>query len=138
MVETQDREAELKRKSTKQKKKLLDNLAEEGTKMEAEMMKFQKLRDEERKLLNEKMNQAEQQSDFLIKELMDANLRFSDPAKVMEALEADKKQMEAQFTIVNGDIEKLKEKEVLRKFFFFIYISKAKVFNCTQVVPNIT
>ena len=105
MVETQDREAELKRKSTKQKKKLLDNLAEEGTKMEAEMMKFQKLKDEERKLLNEKMNQAEQQSDFLIKELMDANMRYSDPAKVMEALEADKKQMEEQFTIVNGDIE---------------------------------
>ena len=102
MVETQDREAELKRKSTKQKKKLLDNLAEEGTKMEAEMMKFQKLRDEERKLLNEKMNQAEQQSDFLMKELMDANMRYSDPAKVMEALEADKKQMEEQFTIVNG------------------------------------
>lgn len=114
MVETQDREAELQRQSTKQKKKLLDNLAEEDTKMEAEMMKFQKLRDEERKLLNEKMNQAEQQSDFLIKELMDANMRYSDPAKVMEALEADKKQMEEQFTIVNGDIEKLKEKEVLR------------------------
>ena len=114
-METQDREAELKRQSTKQKKKLLDNLAEEETKMEAEMMKFQKLRDEERKLLNEKMNQAEQQSDFLIKELMDSNLRYSDPAKVMEALEADKRQMEEQFTIVTGDIEKLKEKEVLRK-----------------------
>ena len=138
MVETQDREAELKRKSTKQKKKLLDNLEEEETKMETEMTKFQKIRDNERKLLNEKMNQAEQQSDFLIKELMDANLRYSDPAKVMEALEADKKQMEEQFTIVNGDIEKLKEKEVLRKFFFFIYISKAKVFNCAQVLPNIT
>ena len=126
MVETQDREAELKRKSTKQKKKLLDNLAEEGTKMEAEMMKFQKLRDEERKLLNEKMNQAEQQSDFLIKELMDANMRYSDPAKVMEALEADKKQMEEQFTIVNGDIEKLKEKEVLRKFSFLFTFQRQK------------
>ena len=136
MVETQDREAELKRKSTKQKKKLLDNLAEEGTKMEAEMMKFQKLRDEERKLLNEKMNQAEQQSDFLIKELMDANLRYSDPAKVMEALEADKKQMEEQFTIVNGDIEKLKEKEVLRKFSFLFTFQRRKfpiVHKLTQI-----
>ena len=111
MVETQDREAELKRQSTKQKKKVLDNLAKEETKMEAEIMKFQKLRDEERKMLNEKMNQAEKQSDFLIKELMDSNMRYSDPAKVMEALEADKKQMEEQFTIVKGDIEKLKEKE---------------------------
>jgi len=114
MIETQDREAELKRQSTKQKKMLLDNLAEEENKMEAEMMKFQKLRDEERKLLNDKMNQAEQQSDFLIKELMVSNMRYSDPTKVMEALEADKKQMEAQLTIVNGDAEKLKEKEVLR------------------------
>jgi len=114
MIEAQDREAELKRQSTKQKKLLLDNLAEEENKMEAEMMKFQKLRDEERKLLNDKMNQAEQQSDFLIKELMVSNMRYSDPAKVMEALEADKKQMEAQLTIVNGDAEKLKEKEVLR------------------------
>jgi len=114
MIEAQDREAELKRQSTKQKKLLLDNLAEEENKMEAEMMKFQKLKDEERKLLNDKMNQAEQQSDFLIKELMVSNMRYSDPAKVMEALEADKKQMEAQLTIVNGDAEKLKEKEVLR------------------------
>ena len=124
MIETQDREAELKRQSTKQKKMLLDNLAEEENKMEAEMLKFQKLRDEERKLLNDKMNQAEQQSDFLIKELMVSNMRYSDPTKVMEALEADKKQMEAQLTIVNGDAEKLKEKEVLRKFLIPIFKSK--------------
>jgi len=114
MVDTQEREAELSRQSTQHKKKLLDNLAEEETKMEAEMLKFQKIRDEERKLLNEKMNQAEQQSDFLIKELMDSNQRYSDPAKMMEALEAEKKQMEEQFTVVKGDIEKLKENEVLR------------------------
>jgi len=114
MVETQDREQELNRQNTKQKKKLLDNLAEEENKMEVEMIKFQKVRDEERKMLNEKMNKTEQQSDFLIKELMDSNMRYSDPAKVMEALEADKKQMEDQFKIANGDIEKLKEKEVLR------------------------
>merc|ERR1712106_52233 len=99
---------------TKQKKKLLDNLAEEENKMEVEMIKFQKVRDEERKMLNEKMNKTEQQSDFLIKELMDSNMRYSDPAKVMEALEADKKLMEDQFKIANGDVEKLKEKEVLR------------------------
>ena len=112
MVDTQEREAELSRQSTQHKKKLLDNLAEEETKMEAEMLKFQKIRDEERKLLNEKMNQAEQQSDFLIKELMDSNQRYSDPAKMMEALEAEKKQMEEQFTVVKGDIEKLKENEL--------------------------
>ena len=117
MVETQDIEQALKRQHTKQKKVLLDNLAEEENKMEKEMTKFQKLRDEERKMLNEKMNKTEQQSDFLIRELMNSNMRYSDPAKVMEALEADKKQMEDQFKIANGDIEKLKEKEVLRKCF---------------------
>ena len=96
MVETQENEAELKRQSTAHKKKLLDNMAVEETKMEAEMLKYQKIRDEERKLLNDKMNQAEQQSDFLIKELMDSNMRYSDPAKMMEALEVDKKQMEVE------------------------------------------
>merc|ERR1711892_359116 len=59
MVETQDREQELNRQNTKQKKKLLDNLAEEENKMEVEMIKFQKVRDEERKMLNEKMNTTE-------------------------------------------------------------------------------
>merc|ERR1719228_2551150 len=44
---------------------------------------------------------------------MDTNMRYSDPAKLMEVLEMDKKQMEEQFTIVKGDIEKLKEKEVM-------------------------
>ena len=69
------------------------------------------------------MKQTEQQSDFLIKELMDSTMRYSDPAKVMEALEADKKQMEDQFKIANGDVEKLKEKEVLRKFsFIFMHL----------------
>ena len=123
MVETQENEAELKRQSTAHKKKLLDNMAVEETKMEAEMLKYQKIRDEERKLLNDKMNQAEQQSDFLIKELMDSNMRYSDPAKMMEALEADKKQMEDQFTIVKGDVEKLKEKEVLRKFIISYFLN---------------
>merc|ERR1712106_158280 len=47
MVETQDREQELNRQNTKQKKKLLDNLAEEENKMEVEMIKFQKMRNEE-------------------------------------------------------------------------------------------
>jgi hypothetical protein len=35
--------------------------------------------------------------------------------KVMEALEADRKEMEKRFTIQQQDVDKLKEKEVLRK-----------------------
>ena len=58
----------------------------------------------------------------------------------MEALEADKKQMEEQFTIVNGDIEKLKEKEVLRKFLFLSTFQSIKfpiVHKLWQIIPRL-
>merc|ERR1719348_1872088 len=64
-------------------------------------------------MLNDKMNQAEQQSEFLIKELMESNMRYSDPSRVMEALEEDKKKLEEQFSISMGDAEKLREKDIL-------------------------
>ena len=118
MFETQEKEAELKRQSTQQKKQLLDNLAAEESRKESEILRLQQLRDEERKMLNDKMNQAEQQSEFLIKELMESNMRYSDPAKLKEELEADKKKMEEQLKVANGDFEKLKEKEVLSKYAF--------------------
>ena len=41
MVETQDKEQKLKRQNTKQKKMLLDNLAEEENKMEVEKIENQ-------------------------------------------------------------------------------------------------
>ena len=118
MFETQEKEAELKRQSTQQKKQLLDNLAAEESRKESEILRLQQLRDEERKMLNDKMNQAELQSEFLIKELMESNMRYSDPAKLKEELEADKKKMEEQLKVANGDFEKLKEKEVLSKYAF--------------------
>ena len=85
MMQTQEREAELQRLNDENKRKLLDSLAEEESKKEAEIAKFQKLKDEERKLLNDRMSHAEQQSDCLIKELMESNQRFSDPSSVMQA-----------------------------------------------------
>ena len=66
------------------------------------------------------MSCAEKQSDFLIKELMESNQRFSDPSAVMQALEEDKKKLEKQFTILKGDAEKLREKDILRKFKTFL------------------
>ena len=63
MVETQERELVLKRLNEENKKKLLDNLAQEENKKEAEIMKLQKIRDDERKVLNKRMMQAEQQSE---------------------------------------------------------------------------
>ena len=115
MMETQERESELKKLNEVNKKKLLDDLAQEENKKEAEIIKIQKLRDSERKILNDRMMQAEQQSDVLIKELMESHSTFSDPSKVMEALEEDKRKMEAQLTVVKEDAEKLREKDVLRE-----------------------
>ena len=120
MLETQERESELQRLNDENKKKLLDNLAEEESKKEAEIVKLQKARDIERKVLNDRMSCAEKQSDFLIKELMESNQRFSDPSAVMQALEEDKRKLEKQFTILKGDAEKLREKDILRKFETFL------------------
>lgn len=114
MMENQEREAVLQRLNDENKKKLLDCLVEEESKKEAEILKLHKIKEEERKVLNERMSQAEQQSEFLIKELMESNQRFSDPAKMMRALEEDKKNLEKQFTILKGDAEKLREKDILR------------------------
>jgi E3 ubiquitin-protein ligase LRSAM1 len=115
MMETQERESELKKLNEENRKKLIDDLAMEENKKEAEIMKIQKIRDDERKILNSRMMQAEQQSDFLIKELMESHSSLSDHSKVMEALEEDKRKMEAQLTVVKEDAEKLREKDVLRK-----------------------
>lgn len=114
MLEVQERELELKRQSAQNKKILLDNLVEEETKQEAEVLRFQQIKEGERKKLNDKMNEAEAQSDSLIRELMDTNSRYSDPDRVMAALEEDRETMEKQFTIVQEDVERLKEKEVMR------------------------
>ena len=120
MIETQERESVLKRLNEENKRKLLDNLAEEENKKEAEILKLQRIRDDERKVLNKRMMQVEQQSDFLIKELMESHSSFSDPSKVMQALEEDKKKLEAQLTVLKEDADKLREKDVLRKSFHLL------------------
>ena len=123
MMETQAKESELQKLNDENKKRLLDSLVEEESKKEAEIAKLQKLKEEERKVLNTRMSQAEQQSEYLIRELMESNQRFSDPSKVMQALEEDKQKLEKQFTIVKGDAEKLREKDILRKFLLLFPIS---------------
>jgi len=113
MVEAADREAQLQLHSQKQKRALLNSMAEEENRKDEEMLQWQRLREEEKKELNSRMTAAEQQSDVLIKELMVASQRYSDPAKVMQALEEDKRAMEQQLQVVAGDAEKLREKEVM-------------------------
>lgn len=110
----QDKEVELKKLSQINKQKLLEDLAKEESRNDSKLAEVQRLKEGERKKLNARMLEAEQQSDVVITKLMQEGARFSDPAKVMAALEADRAAMEAQFTIVKGDVESLKASEVLR------------------------
>merc|ERR1711971_1319327 len=110
----QEKEVELKKLSEMNKKKLLSDMAEEESRNDNKLVELQKLRENERRILNSRMMEAEQQSDEVISRLMQDGAKLSDPAKVMAALEADRQAMEKQFTIVQGDVEKLKAAEVLR------------------------
>merc|ERR1711971_268006 len=110
----QEKEVELKKLSEMNKKKLLSDRAEEESRNDNKLVELQKLRENERRILNSRMMEAEQQSDEVISRLMQDGAKLSDPAKVMAALEADRQAMEKQFTIVQGDVEKLKAAEVLR------------------------
>jgi len=110
----QEKEVELKKLSEMNKKKLLEDMAEEESRNDSKLVELQKLRENERRILNSRMMEAEQQSDEVISRLMQDGAKLSDPAKVMAALEADRQAMEKQFTIVQGDVEKLKAAEVLR------------------------
>lgn len=112
MLELEEKEAKLRSNSIYGKKKLLDTLAEDQVKQEGEILALQKLRDLERVDLFKRLNSAEQQADSLISEVMAKNQQYSDPKKVLEAMEADRIEMEKMFTIASGDAEKLREKEV--------------------------
>ncbi|XP_023336476.1 E3 ubiquitin-protein ligase LRSAM1 isoform X2 [Eurytemora carolleeae] len=107
-------EIRLKEQNMENKKKLLQDLAQEESKKDESMKKLQKEKDEERSQLFSKMSSAEKQTDVLISELITSESRYSDPQKVMEALVKDKEEMEKLFTIHQQDVDKLKEKEVLR------------------------
>ena len=55
---------------------------------------------------------AENRTDALINELMTSNQRSSDPQKVLEEIEKERKEMEEMFTIKAGMAEKLREQEI--------------------------
>ena len=58
----------------------------------------------------------ESTTDTLINELMAANAREKDPAKVLEDMERERREMEERFTIKAGEAEKLREQEVLSEY----------------------
>lgn len=96
------------------KKKLLNDLAEDEAKREADVKKLQQLRDEEKKTLFTSLSSAEGRTDVLIDELMKAQRAQNDPQKVLEDMERERKDMEEMFTIKAGEAEKLREEDVLR------------------------
>ncbi len=63
---------------------------------------------------------AENQTDALIDELMKTNAANKDPAKVLEEMERERKEMEEMFTIKAGEAEKLRESDVLSMLSFFL------------------
>ena len=61
---------------------------------------------------------VENRTDALIDELMKGQRTQTDPQKVLEEMERERKEMEEMFTIKAGEVEKLREKDVLSKAFF--------------------
>lgn len=51
---------------------------------------------------------------------MKAQRAQNDPAKVLEDMERERKEMEEMFTIKAGEAEKLRENDVLSKLSFFV------------------
>ena len=47
---------------------------------------------------------------------MSSTAKTSDPQKVLEEMEKERKEMEDMFTIKAGEAEKLREQEIRRKF----------------------
>lgn len=103
------------------KKKLLDDLAEEEAKREAAVRDLQQMKDEEKKTLFSSLSSAEQCTDALIEELMKTQRANSDPQKVLQDMERERKEMEEMFTIKAGEVEKLRENDVLSRRFLLLF-----------------
>ncbi len=59
---------------------------------------------------------AENRTDALIDELMESRSHNSDPKRVLEELEKERKEMEELFAIKAGEEEKLREQEILSTY----------------------
>ena len=61
---------------------------------------------------------AEDRADALIQDLISSTKVSKSPLEILKEMEAERKEMEEQFTIRAGEAEKLREQEVLRKYTF--------------------
>ncbi|TRY63249.1 hypothetical protein TCAL_05773 [Tigriopus californicus] len=113
--ESQQKEAVLAANVQIGKKKLLTDLAAEESKREEAVKKMQQLRDKEKVALVGSLASVENNTDALISQLMASNARHSDPQRVLEELEREKKEMEDQLTIKAGEAGKLRAQEVKKE-----------------------
>ena len=58
---------------------------------------------------------AEDRADALIQDLISSTKVSKSPLEILKEMEAERKEMEEQFTIRAGEAEKLREQEVLSK-----------------------
>jgi len=115
LEETQAKELALAKSMEDNKKKLLTDLAEEEAKREEAVRKLQEMKEREKETLVTSLYSAETRTDALIEELMRGQARNSDPQKVLEELERERKEMEEMFSIKAGEEEKLRGQEILRE-----------------------
>ncbi len=71
---------------------------------------------------------AEGRTDALINELMVSSTRASDPQKVLEEIEKERREMEEIFSIKAGKAEKLREQEIKSKLQYSLLCSKLFIF----------
>jgi len=112
--EAQAKEALLAVSMQEDKKKLLDDLTKENAKIEAAVKDLQKLKDQEKAELLNNLHGAEDRADALIQDLITSTKVSKSPQEILKEMEAERKEMEEQFTIRAGEAEKLREQEVLR------------------------
>jgi len=112
--ETQAKEALLAVSMQEDKKKLLDDLAKENAKIDAAVKDLQKLKDQEKSELLSSLHGAENRADALIQDLISSTRVSKSPQEILKEMEAERKEMEEQFTIRAGEADKLREQEVLR------------------------
>ena len=61
---------------------------------------------------------AEDRADALIQDLISSTKVSKSPQEILKEMEAERKQMEEQFTIRAGEADKLREQDVLSKLKF--------------------
>ncbi len=113
--EEQAKEAALAANAQNNKKRLLTDLAAEEARQEEQVKRLQQLKEKEKESLIASLGDKENATDVLIAELMKSNTRNSDPQKVLEEMERERREMEEMFSIKAGEETKLREQEVLRE-----------------------